>query len=670
MKNVAAEMAANDFTDSDVDELLVIKQVLENKCGHIPAHVFSSYWQRMEAFRHYQYRMWTVDQIWSFWSQRDRLCLLSANVDEDLVGMTTRLLDLKSRLEIGSNYVRMVGIWGLGGGGKTTLASSLYMEISQHFQGHCLVENIREETSKHGLNKLQENMLSAIFKKKGKIFNVTEGKNMMKSMLCRRKVLVILDDVDKLGQLEALAGKHNWFGSGNRIIITTRDQHLLRTHKVDHVYPIRLLSNDDANQLFKRHAYNEEDPVEDFETLSLRVISYASGLPLALRVIGSFLYDKNKNEWISALDKLKDISDLTVMDFLKLSFDGLEAHQKELFLEIAFEEMGHYIVRREHPGNPRKHSRVWKREEIKEMCFGDTTMENDKTEGLKYYVSDSDDTDLSSRFCKIVSSIKKLRWVNTYNVKSDGGPTFLSNELQYVNWRGYLASSFPDSFHPIKLLLKLTNSKQKELWKGCKHLPQLKVLHLEGLKLQSTPDFHGLPRLQNLTLEGCYDLEEIHPSFGSHTSLEYLNVSDCPKLRMFPTIAHMRNLKSLKIIKCNLKDGEIPSGIGELSNLKELDLNLSLVGTNIVNDGERLLQSMLEINSLKISVKQASGGVNSEDDVVSEECDGDENTFVWYVSFGSLINTAWRDQTYKALFLDLEGDECSGFGIRLIAKKR
>ncbi|KAL8252445.1 hypothetical protein R6Q59_036138 [Mikania micrantha] len=88
----------------------------------------------------------------------DRLFLLSSNVDEDLVGMTTRLLDLKSRLEIGSNGVHMVGIWGLGGGGKTTLATSLYMKISQHFQGHCILENIREETSKHGLNKLQENI--------------------------------------------------------------------------------------------------------------------------------------------------------------------------------------------------------------------------------------------------------------------------------------------------------------------------------------------------------------------------------------------------------------------------------------------------------------------------------------------------------------------------------
>ncbi|KAL8252455.1 hypothetical protein R6Q59_036148 [Mikania micrantha] len=74
----------------------------------------------------------------------DRLCPLSSNVDEDLVGMTTRLLDLKSSLEIGSDGVLMVGIWRLGGGGKTTLAFFLYIEISQHFQGHCIVENIRK----------------------------------------------------------------------------------------------------------------------------------------------------------------------------------------------------------------------------------------------------------------------------------------------------------------------------------------------------------------------------------------------------------------------------------------------------------------------------------------------------------------------------------------------
>ncbi|KAD4585151.1 hypothetical protein E3N88_22752 [Mikania micrantha] len=117
--------------------------------------------------------------------------------------------------------------------------------------------------------------------------------------------------------------------------------------------------------------------------------------------------------------------------------------------------------------------------------------ENDKTEALmfsKYFLFHSDDNDLSSRFCKIVSSMKKLRWVNVtmdQHVKSDGGPTFLSNELRYINWTGYLASPFPNNFHPIKLgVLKLRLSNQKELWKGCKQRVTAKAT--EKLKIMKT----------------------------------------------------------------------------------------------------------------------------------------------------------------------------------------
>ncbi|GKF65429.1 Toll/interleukin-1 receptor domain-containing protein, partial [Tanacetum coccineum] len=77
------------------------------------------------------------------------------------------------------------------------------------------------------------------------VYSVAEGKRKIKSMLCHSNVLVILDEVDDLDQLEALAGSPNWFGDGSRITITTRDEHLLRKHKVDHS-PVRLLSHDEA----------------------------------------------------------------------------------------------------------------------------------------------------------------------------------------------------------------------------------------------------------------------------------------------------------------------------------------------------------------------------------------------------------------------------------------
>ncbi|PWA61747.1 toll/interleukin-1 receptor (TIR) domain-containing protein [Artemisia annua] len=430
------------------------------------------------------------------------------NIDEELVGMTERVKDLISRLEIGTGGVRMIGIWGVGGGGKTTLATSVYMEIKNRFQGHCIVDNIREESSKHSLPTLQEKLLSAVLKTQVGVQNEEEGKHIIKNRLCRSNMLILLDDVDDHKQLEALAGSHSWFGYGSRIIITTRNEHLLQ--KIDYVSPVRLLSGDEGNTLFKKHAYNDKKPLKDYWELSLRVVSYAAGLPLALKVIGSFLYDKDKKEWMSTLDRLKDIPESEIVEKLKISYDGLKKVEKELFLDIAcffrwrskddpmeifeacgfhpdigikvliqkalisidsygefdmhdlVQEMGHYIVRGEHPNNPEKHSRVWKHEEIKNMCLGGTTMakENDKTEVIY--------PDYDIDYSKIVPNMKKLRWLIVWKCSYEA-PTSLSNELLYIEWNGYPGSRFPDSFQPTNLVvLKMKKSMQKELWKGSK----------------------------------------------------------------------------------------------------------------------------------------------------------------------------------------------------------
>jgi hypothetical protein len=62
---------------------------------------------------------------------------------------------------------------------------------------------------------------------------------LIKERLHLKRILLVLDDVDKLDQLEKLAGKADWFGLGSRIIITTRDKHLLRAHGVESIYPMK-----------------------------------------------------------------------------------------------------------------------------------------------------------------------------------------------------------------------------------------------------------------------------------------------------------------------------------------------------------------------------------------------------------------------------------------------
>ncbi|GKD18563.1 Toll/interleukin-1 receptor domain-containing protein, partial [Tanacetum coccineum] len=302
------------------------------------------------------------------------------------------LFPLNSDSDEGLGGVRMVGIWGVGGGGKTTLATSVYMEIMRHFSSHCIIENIREESRKSGLKKLQGDILSALYKTKIEVYSVAEGKRQIKSMLCHSNVLVILDDVDDLDQLEALAGSPDWFGDGSRIIITTRDEHLLKEHKVDHVFPVRLLSHDEAIWLFNSHAYNEEKNIKDYEKLALQVVSYADGLPLALKVLSSFLSDKDAKEWMSTMQRLRDIPQSKIVDLnlLRKSYSWIlhsliTIDPAERFgMHDLIQEMGHYIVRREHPNNPERHSRVWNHEEVSNMCFGDATVENDQIQAIEF----------------------------------------------------------------------------------------------------------------------------------------------------------------------------------------------------------------------------------------------------------------------------------------------
>ena len=75
--------------------------------------------------------------------------------------------------------------------------------------------------------------------------------------LHHKKILLILDDVDKLVQVENLLGKCNWFAFGSRIIITTREKKLLSTLQEDNhlfYYKVKELDERESHELFCQHA--------------------------------------------------------------------------------------------------------------------------------------------------------------------------------------------------------------------------------------------------------------------------------------------------------------------------------------------------------------------------------------------------------------------------------
>ncbi|XP_024176868.1 TMV resistance protein N-like isoform X1 [Rosa chinensis] len=559
---------------------------------------------------------------------------------EKLVGMDTKLEEIDVLLDKEANDVRFIGVWGMGGLGKTTLARLVYEQISDQFEVCIFLANVREVSATHGLVYLQKQILSQILKEENvQVWDVYSGITMTKRCLCNKVVLLVLDDVDQVEQLETLVGEKDWFGLRSRIIITTRNRHILVTHGIEKPYELKGLNDDEALQLFSWKAFRKYEPEEDYAEHSKSFVMYAGGLPLALKTLGSFLYKRSPHAWSSTLQKLQQIPNTTVFEILKISYDGLDEMEKKVFLDIAcfhrlyynefmieqvyssdfciriaidvlvekslltivvekdidihelIEEMGHEIVRRECCEEPGGRSRLWLRKDIFHVFMKNTGTE--VIEGIFLHLEELEEADWN---LEAFSKMCKLKLLYIHNLRLSLGPKCLPNALRFLKWSWYPSKSLPPGFQPDDLTeLSLVHSNIDHLWNGIKYLGKLKSIDLSySIKLTRTPDLTGIQNLEKLVFEGCTNLVDIHPSIAFLNRLKILNFRNCKSIKCFPSEVEMESLETFDVSGCSILK-MIPEFVGQMKRISKLYIS----GTDIEklpSSIERFSESLVELD--------------------------------------------------------------------------
>ncbi|KAL5843301.1 hypothetical protein ACOSQ4_009259 [Xanthoceras sorbifolium] len=509
----------------------------------------------------------------------------------NIIGIEKHIRRVISLLCLGESDFRMVGIWGMGGIGKTTIVDVVFHLISCQFENSCFVQCFRERSENYGgLIRLREEVLSEVLNEENLKLGSPSIPLSIKRRINYKKVFIVLDDVDNFKKLEILVGGLDRFGPGSRIILTTRDKQVLRNCGLDshNICEVKVLNHDEALQLFCNYAFKQNHPTEDLMVLSKEVVNYAQGNPLALKVLGSSLYQKSKREWESAVDKLKRIPNPEILNVLKINYDGLDAEEKDLFLDIAcfdtpltlfqpflkpniasdrefslsglidkslvtmhdngmikmhdlLREMGREIVHEESPKKPGNRSRLWKNEDVLR-----TLKDDNGTAAVQGIILDSTtikDVQLSSqvfeKMCNLrILIIKKLD-KSTPNLSN--GLDYLPHELRYLSWDSYPLEALPSSFNPENLVeLNLSYSNIEQLWEGMKCVPKLKKLDLLYCRhLIRIPDLSDIPLVEHIQLVGCTSLLEIHSSTQCQKNLHSLQLTGCENLRNFPSNIHI-----------------------------------------------------------------------------------------------------------------------------------
>lgn len=563
-------------------------------------------------------------------------CSYNGSVKSDfIVGLEENIWNLKRILL--RRDVSVLGVQGMGGVGKTTMAMALSddQEIKGAFRNNIIFITVSQSPN---LKVILETMWEKIVRRKKPVFqSVEDAHRQLQQQLLRqaKPTLVVLDDVWSRANLENLIFE----GEGYKTLVTTRISSIIPTATSTQIYELPVLDDANAQSLFCFWAFGQKSiPTDADEHLVKQVQAECKGLPLALKVIGSSLRGESRPVWESAKNKLlngESISDYHkegLLRCLESSIDVLDEEVRECFLDLgsfpedrkisvdALLDIWVYVRKMEwHDAfvillelASRNLLNLTSNLRSCAINYGSTSelyfSQHDVMRDLALYLASRDwivnrkrlfmpkkEDGLPGKWelLKDQAFNAQVVSIHTGEMQEDQWceMNFRQAEALILNFSAgsYFLPSFLSSMTKLKVLIVLNYGSKRATVNGLpwpSSLPQLKTIRLERLNVPSLQEQSKLfQNLEKLSLSLCEGLGNMSRFNTTQSSLKLslklpimldFNLDHCCDLDELPSnICDMSSVVNWSITNCHLLQ-KLPDDMEKLSSLRMLRLSACL----------------------------------------------------------------------------------------------
>ncbi|XP_058106530.1 disease resistance protein At4g27190-like [Magnolia sinica] len=507
-----------------------------------------------------------------------------------LVGRTTAERNLEQIWEsLMDHEARIIGVYGMGGVGKTTIMRHIYNRI----KSQKIWVTVSNDSS---IERLQNSIAQAIgLDLSNEHDEMRRSMKLFEALKRREKLIVIFDDVwdsfplEMVGIAEDMACK---------IVLTTRSKNVCRAMNCQKTFEVKVLSTEEAWELFKEKLGVNAVLSSEVEQIAKLVTKECAGLPLGIITVASAMREKNDiREWRNALEELQcSTMDIEGMDdkvfrILKFSYERLKNEKiQSCFLYCA-------LFPEDYEFSPKKLVRYWMAEGLIDD-MGDWGKEIDKGHTILNGLIDVCMLVRRSPSCVIMHDLIRDLAISI----TRKSPRFVVKAGIQIR-RSIGTEEFPEDADRISFMRnvggKNTRSRRTnqtiastrnkiEMLSGEPNCPKLSTLLLRENLLWGNISHEFFNRMNSLRVLDLSDtqIKYLPASVSNLENLHALLLNRCRRLREVPSLAKLKRLRILNLFDTDIK--EVPDGMECLVNLKQLYVSFeNVVGCNslVLPDG-------------------------------------------------------------------------------------